>query len=670
MTHDASPAPEGIPHLHGPPQELRRIPLIAPEHGAGWLSDKIAAIVESRPPRWWKLAFGLSLLQLAAGVMAGFWLISTGVGIWGVNHPVMWGWDIVNFVWWIGIAHAGTLISAILFLLRQRWRTSISRAAEAMTLFAVICAAIYPLIHVGRPWFNWWLLPIPNSNGVWPQFKSPLMWDVFAVSTYFVVSALFWYLGLLPDLAVMRDRSQTRARKIAYGLLALGWTGSNRHWSHYEKAYLIVAGLSTALVLSVHSIVSLDFSISILPGWHSTIFPPYFVAGAVFSGMGMVLTILIPLRRAMRIEEVITPRHIDLMCKVTLAAGCIVAYAYGVEFFTAWFSGNPDEKAAYFANRLADPFVLAPLLGIKPAPYWWACWTMLVCNVLVIQALWFRSIRANMVAVFVVAILVNVGMWFERFVIIVSSLHRDFVPSSWGHYAPSLADVLLFLGTFGLFSTLFLLFIRFFPMIAIAEVKSVANLARLPANASANRMAIPEISPGQGRYLVAEFAVPAQVLRVAVAIRRHGFEKWDVFTPFPIHGMDRAMGLSNSRLGWFAFFGGAVGFALGMLMIWWMNAVDYPILIGGKPMFSPWTALPPAFELTILGAAAGAIYGMRRFNHLPQWHNRLLKKGGIGAASHDRCCVVIDTLDSHYSRIETPALLARAGAVRMEVLEP
>jgi molybdopterin-containing oxidoreductase family membrane subunit len=389
--------------------------------------------------------------------------ISTGVGVWGNAHPVMWGWDIINFVWWIGIGHAGTLISAILFLLRQRWRTAVNRAAEAMTIFAVMCAGIYPALHVGRVWWDWWLFPIPNANVIWPQFRSPLMWDVFAVSTYFTVSLLFWYVGLVPDLAVMRDRAKTRIRQFGYGLFALGWTGSNRHWSNYEKAYLILAGLSTPLVLSVHSIVSLDFAVSQLPGWHTTIFPPYFVAGAIFSGFGMVLTLLIPLRKVCRLEDVITLRHIDVMCKVTLATGSIVGYAYGMEFFIAWYSGSPYERFA-FINRA---------LG----PYAWGYWTMILCNVVVPQLFWFRRIRRQLVVVWILSILVNVGMWFERFVIIVISLHREFLPANWSYYRPSWVDIMTFVGTFGLFCTMFLLFMRFLPMIAISEVKGVTPQA-------------------------------------------------------------------------------------------------------------------------------------------------------------------------------------------------
>ena len=445
------------------PAELVREPLVNNNRSIGWISDQVCAIIEGKVPKWWWAAFIPSVLMMG---MLGSLLVyktSVGVGVWGNNHPVMWGWDIINFVWWIGIGHAGTLISAILFLLRQKWRTGVNRAAEAMTIFAVMCAGIYPAMHTGREWLDWFLFPIPTSNGIWPQFRSPLMWDVFAVSTYFTVSCLFWYVGLVPDLAILRDRAKSKIRKFLYGFFALGWTGSNRHWSNYEKCYLILAGVSTPLVLSVHSIVSLDFAVSQLPGWHTTIFPPYFVAGAIFSGFGMVLTLLIPLRKMCKLEDIITMRHIDLMCKVTLATGSIVGYAYIMELFIAWYSGSPYERFA-FLNRLHGPYA-------------WGYWTMMGCNVLLPQLFWSKKIRSNLLIVFIASILVNIGMWFERFVIIVISLHRDFLPSNWGYFAPTWVDIGTFLGTFGLFFTLFLLFMRFLPMIAVSEVKGVTPQA-------------------------------------------------------------------------------------------------------------------------------------------------------------------------------------------------
>ncbi|MEC8052372.1 MAG: NrfD/PsrC family molybdoenzyme membrane anchor subunit, partial [Myxococcota bacterium] len=384
-----------------------------------------------------------------------FW---EGVGIWGNMNPVYWGWPIVNFVFWVGIGHAGTLISAVLFLFRQKWRTSINRFAEAMTVFAVICAAIFPGVHIGRPWLAYWLFPVPNSMVMWPNFRSPLLWDVFAVGTYATISALFWYFGLIPDLATLRDRATSNVRKFLYGIFSLGWTGSARHWHRYERAYLILAGLATPLVLSVHSVVSFDFAVSQVPGWHTTIFPPYFVAGAIFSGFAMVVTLSVPAREWFGFKELITVRHLENMNKIILVTGTMVGYAYAMEFFVAWYSGNPYEKFA-FINRATGP-------------YWWAYWTMVSCNVISPQIFWFKKLRTNVWVMWIVSIFVNIGMWFERFVITITSLSRDFLPASWGYFTPTIWDGLMFLGSFGLFFTLFLLFIRWIPQVAIAEVKA------------------------------------------------------------------------------------------------------------------------------------------------------------------------------------------------------
>ncbi|OYW18049.1 MAG: hydrogenase, partial [Planctomycetales bacterium 12-60-4] len=375
------------------------------------------------------------------------------------NAPVFWAWDIVNFVFWVGIGHAGTLISAILFLFRQNWRTSINRAAEAMTVFAVVCAGLFPTLHVGRIWVIYWLAPLPNQNALWPNFRSPLLWDVFAVSTYATVSTLFWYMGMIPDLATFRDRATNKFKQFVYGVLALGWTGSARQWYRFERAYLLLAALATPLVLSVHTIVSFDFATSQVPGWHTTIFPPYFVAGAVFSGFGMVLTLMVPGRELFGLKDLITPRHLENVCKVLLATGTMVGYAYAMEFFVAWYSGSRYEQFA-FINRMFGP-------------YWWAYWTMVTCNVISPQLFWFRKFRTTPWLMFIVSIFVNIGMWFERFVITVTSLHRDYLPSSWGHYAPTWVDICMFAGSFGLFFTLYLLFCRYLPVVAMAEVKGV-----------------------------------------------------------------------------------------------------------------------------------------------------------------------------------------------------
>lgn len=442
------------------PVSMPRRAMVENNRDYHWITEKICGIVENKTPTWWWVCFSV------AGLVAGFCLIglvyqvSTGVGVWGLANPINWGWAIVDFVFWIGIGHAGTLISAILCLLKQRWRTSINRTAEAMTIFAVICAMIFPLFHVGRVWFAWWLFPLPNANGIWPNFRSPLEWDVFAVSTYFTVSLLFWYMGMIPDLGLLRDRATKLWRKYFYGVLAMGWRNSARHWKNYEMAYLILAGLSTPLVLSVHTIVSFDFAASILPGWHTTIFPPYFVAGAIFSGFGMVLTLMLPLRSVFKLHDLITQYHIDNMCKITLATGSMVGYAYAMEFFIAWYGANGFEAFA-FINRAGGQ-------------YWWAYFIMVSCNVITPQLFWFRWVRENTTLVWVIAIFVNVGMWFERFVITVTSLANDFLPSSWGYYSPTIVDIYTFVGTFGVFAFLFLLFLRFLPLIAVAEIKALA----------------------------------------------------------------------------------------------------------------------------------------------------------------------------------------------------
>jgi molybdopterin-containing oxidoreductase family membrane subunit len=436
-----------------------RAPLVIGRTSFGSVTDDVVRPIFGPTPMLWWAGLSVSLLLLGLlGISIGY-LFWEGTGIWGLNNPVGWGWAIINFVFWVGIGHAGTLISAILFLFRQKWRTSINRAAEAMTLFAVACALIFPGIHVGRIWLAYWLAPLPNQMAMWPNFRSPLLWDVFAVSIYGTTSLLFWYVGLIPDLATMRDRAKSWWAKAAYGLFALGWRGSNRHWQHYEKAYLLLAALATPLVLSVHTIVSFDFAVAQLPGWHTTIFPPYFVAGAIFSGFAMVLTLMIPLRKAFGWEHLITVRHLENMAKIILLTGTLVGYAYAMEFFIAWYGGNEYEGFA-FVNRAFGP-------------YWWAYWTMISCNVITPQIFWFKSMRTNTTVLFIASIFVNIGMWFERFVITVTSLHRDFLPSSWDYYTPTFWDVSTFIGSFGLFFTLFLLFVRVLPAIAIAEVKTV-----------------------------------------------------------------------------------------------------------------------------------------------------------------------------------------------------
>jgi Ni/Fe-hydrogenase subunit HybB-like protein len=438
----------------------RKAPVIEPGYTFGTVTDKISSIVLNRPTSTgWFIGFGIGFMLTMMLLFAIGYLVVKGTGIWGINIPVGWGFAIVNFVWWIGIGHAGTLISAILLLLRQSWRNSINRFAEAMTLFAVAAAGIFPLIHTGRPWLAYWMFPYPNTMNYWPQFRSPLMWDVFAVSTYFTISLLFWFVGLIPDLATLRDRAENRWAQMIYGTLAMGWRGSARHWHRYETMYLLLAGLATPLVLSVHTVVSFDFAIAIVPGWHTTIFPPYFVAGAIYSGFAMVLMLSIPIRKIYGLEDFITDRHLQNSAKVMLATGWIVAYGYAIEAFMGWYSGNRYDAFTLW-NRLHGPYSLL-------------YWMLLICNIAIPQTLWIRKLRTSPVGLFFVSLVILVGMWLERFVIVVISLHRDFLNSSWGMYHPTRWDWMTYIGTIGMFLTAMFLFVRILPMISIFEMRTL-----------------------------------------------------------------------------------------------------------------------------------------------------------------------------------------------------
>ncbi|HEY0306519.1 MAG TPA: NrfD/PsrC family molybdoenzyme membrane anchor subunit [Acidobacteriaceae bacterium] len=441
--------------------------VIAPGHSFRSVTEKIAGVVLTGDTHlaWFGgvlFAAGVASLVLVAVT----WLFLKGIGIWGVTMPGAWGFAIINFVWWIGIGHAGTLISAILLLFKQTWRNSINRFAEAMTIFAVVCAGMFPLLHVGRPWLGYWLFPYPNTMNIWPQFRSPLAWDVFAVSTYASISVVFWYIGMIPDFGTLRDRAELPFAKWFYGILSLGWRGSTRHWMRYETASLLLAGLSTPLVLSVHTVISFDFAVAALAGWHTTIFPPYFVAGAIYSGFAMVLTLAIPIRKFYHMEDLVTDRHLDNMAKVMLGTGLIVAYGYGMEVFMAWYSASHWEFFMMW-NRMFGP------MG-------WAYWILILTNITIpLTTLWSRKLRVNVTYLFILSIIVNIGMWFERFVIVVTSLYRDYLPSSWGTYRATRWDYMLFIGTWGLFATLFLLFVRFLPMIPMSEIRMMLPQAKV-----------------------------------------------------------------------------------------------------------------------------------------------------------------------------------------------
>ena len=437
-----------------------REPLIIGNKSLHDISEDIAKPIETNPNKWWWALFGASVLAMLWGFGCIFYTIGTGVGVWGLNNTVGWAWDITNFVWWVGIGHAGTLISAVLLLFRQKWRLSINRSAEAMTIFAVVQAGLFPLIHMGRIWVGYWVFPLPNQYGsLWVNFNSPLLWDVFAISTYFSVSLVFWYMGLIPDFALIRDRAIKPISKKIYTILSFGWSGKAKHWQRHEVMSLVLAGLCTPLVLSVHTIVSMDFATSVIPGWHTTIFPPYFVAGAIFSGFAMVQTLLLVMRKVVNMESYITMQHIEMMNIIIMVTGSIVGVAYITELFMAWYSGVEYEQYA-FLNRATGP-------------YWWAYWAMMTCNVISPQLMWIKKLRRNIIFTFILSIFVNIGMWFERFVIIVTSLHRDYLPSSWSMFSPTFVDIGIYIGTIGFFMVLFLLYSRTFPVIAQAELKTI-----------------------------------------------------------------------------------------------------------------------------------------------------------------------------------------------------
>jgi len=495
-----------------------RDPLITGSKTYAQITEDIVGPVEQKGNLKFWIALAISAAFMGLYFVLVGYTVWQGIGVWGENKTIGWAWDITNFVWWVGIGHAGTLISAILLLFRQKWRTGVNRSAEAMTIFAVVCAGQFPLIHMGRIWKGFFIFPYPNSraaeglldwSSLWPNFQSPLLWDVFAISTYLTISLLFWYTGLVPDLATVRDRATGLRRKI-YSHLSFAWQGTARQWQRFESISLVLAGLSTPLVLSVHSVVSFDFATSVIYGWHTTIFPPYFVAGAVFSGFAMVLTLMLVARSIMNLQDYITVNHIESMNKVILLTGSIVGVAYLTELFMAFYSANPFEEWVFKRNRIADPYIFGPMMGVEAAPYWWAYWAMMTCNVISPQIFWFKKMRRNLWVTFVMSIFINIGMWFERFVIIVTSLHRDFIPSSWSYYQPTWVEIGIFVGTMGLFMTLFLLFCKFAPVVAVAEVKSILKTS---GDQYMNRQAVIDIKEGAG-YLGndPEEALPSSML--------------------------------------------------------------------------------------------------------------------------------------------------------------
>ena len=549
------------------------------------ISEDIARPIEGRASRAWWIAFGITLLATLWGIWAIWVTLRDGIGAWGLNKNVGWAWDITNFVWWIGIGHAGTLISAVLLLFRQQWRVAINRSAEAMTIFAVLQASIFPILHLGRPWLLHFNLPIPNQYGsLWDNFNSPLLWDVFAIATYFSVSLVFWWVGLLPDFAMLRDRALKPFQKKIYSLLSFGWSGRAKDWQRMEETMLLLAGIATPLVISVHTIVSFDFATSVVSGWHTTIFPPYFVAGAIFSGFAMVSLLLIILRKVCKLEAYITLKHIELMNTVMLVAGSIVAVAYLTEFFMAMRSHSEFEQYV-FHNRATGAYA-------------WAFWTMIICNIVLPQLLWFKKLRRSIAFSVCVALVVCVGMWFERFVIIVTSLHRGYLPSSWTMFSPTWVDIGIFVGTLGFFFLLFLLYARSFPMIAQAEVKGGrCQVSGLRSQVSGDRC--------QGVVIILD--TPDSLLDKIKELKSEGKEIQEVYTPFYVHGLAEALGLKRTRLGKATFLYGLIGLFFGCWLTYFTMIKDWSMDIGGKPNATFWQNLPAfvpvIFELVVYFAA-------------------------------------------------------------------
>jgi len=653
-----------------------RIPWVEPaHHNFHQVTETIASITEKPQPGWWWPILILTSTIMLGGVMAATYLISTGVGVWGSNIPVGWAFDITNFVFWIGIGHAGTLISAILFLFRQKWRTAINRYSEAMTLFAVVCAGVYPGIHVGRFWYAWFMFPVPNANHIWQNFRSALCWDLFAVSTYFTVSVLFWYTGLIPDLATLRERATSKYRKVVFAVLSFGWRGSTRNWRHYEIAYMLLAGFSTPLVLSVHSVVSFDFATSVIPGWHTTIFPPYFVAGAIFGGFAMVLQCMIPVRTMYPgLKDIVTTRHLDVMAKFILATGTLVGYAYAMEFFVAWYSGNPYEMQIFVNRATGD--------------YWWAYWSMITCNLFIPQILWLKSWRTTPWKLLIVATFVNVGMWWERFVIIVQSLHRDFLPGNWGNFTPSWVDWLQMLGDFGLFFTLTLLFMRYLPMISMAEIKSVLPGAhphgeptpRTKDSASpltgesvivpAEQLVTPvEGTSGEVWGMAVEFHGPEALMTAAKSFRDAGYTTIDAYTPYPVHGMVKAIGLTRSPQPWITICGSVTGLSIAIFMQFYLMGWYYPTIVQGK-QYTSWEAFVPImFELMVLFSAFFTVFGMLGLCGLPRFFHPMDQYNPLGRSMDDAFVLSIEAKDPLFEVKKVREKMTALGGYNIAVVD-
>jgi Ni/Fe-hydrogenase subunit HybB-like protein len=631
----------------------------------GSVTDHVVGIpLRPRFPHWWLAAAGAALAVTLMGLVSAMWLLYWGPGVWGINIPVAWGFAILNFVWWIGIGHAGTLISAILLLFRQSWRTSINRFAEAMTLFAVMNAGLFPLMHLGRFWKFYYLLPYPDTMRLWPQWRSPLVWDVIAVLTYATVSFIFWYVGLIPDLATLRDSARRKWTRRIAGIFALGWRGAARHWQNHQMAYLLLAGLATPLVVSVHSIVSLDFATAIVPGWHTTIFPPYFVAGAIYSGFAMVLTLILPARALFNLRGLITIRHLNVMSKVMLTSGLVVAYGYVLDNFTAFFSAGGFER--YMARDRA--------LG-GYAPIYWAT---LTCNVLIPQFLWFRWVRTHVIPLFLVSTAINVGMWTERFTIVIQPLHRDFMPSAWGWFTATAWDWTLFVGTLGLFCLAMLLFARIVPMLSMSELRELLHRKKHavaevdkplpPPERPEKTSAPPDLADTELHGMCGMFDGPESLVEAARRARDAGYRHLDAFSPFPIEDLPAALNLGRSHVSLLVLVGALLG-AGGIFGLQTYAAVfDYPWNIGGRPLFSWPSFIPLTFEVGVLGGALFGLVGMLLLNRLPKPYDPIFNTAGFERASRDRFFLLVSCEDPKFDRSELPQHFAAWGAIEVQLV--
>jgi Ni/Fe-hydrogenase subunit HybB-like protein len=635
--------------------------ILAGRHDYASISDHIGdAVLKGPGGRWWTVAIVItSALTLLFFGSIGY-LFAEGVGIWGLNVPVVWAYDITNYVWWIAIAMSGTFISAALHLTHQEWGISISRFAEAMTIFALAIAGMFPIIHLGRPWFFYWLAPYPNVMSLWPQWRSPLVWDFFAILAYLLLSLMFWYMGLLPDIATLRDRARSGFGRVFYGLLALGWRGEAHHWQERSRTHLLLAGMAVPLVVSVHSVVGLDFATGNTPGWHSTIFPPFFVAGAMFSGFAMAMTIAVLLRRAFRLEEFITDGHLDKLAKLILAMGLILAYSYLMEVFMAWYGGNRYEEYTAL-NRMRGPY----------APVYWS---LILCVVVIPQALWFRRVRRSPWTLFGISLVINVGMWLERFMLIVTSLHRDFLPSAWGMFYPTVWDWAILFGSIGFFAWMFLLFIRILPAISMSDMREL--LARrggpLPEGNAVATPAAPEAlfagTGGQHLHgLVAEFADGAALLQAARSAHGEGYRRMEACSPMAVAGLDEALGRRGGRSSLLALAGGLIGGLSALGLQWYSVTHAYPINVGARTPIWP-GLVPSTFEMTLLGAALFVFFGMLREIRLPRLNHPLFDLPEFARVSRDRFFLCIEAADPQFDAIRTRYFLERLAPLQLTPL--